>query len=99
MRQRSRRKPRIPRTLDDIRALGGNEAADDRRFAAAARVSQVNLGLYRTFVQPIVRALVPPAAAACIRQFHPLRLQYQMFAGANSLIEPLEAAAKRVRES
>jgi len=87
------------RTLDDIRALGGNEAADERRFAAAARVSQVNLGLYRTFVQPIIRALFPPAAAACIRQFHPLRLQYQMFAGANPLVQLLEAAAKWVREN
>ena len=44
------------RTLDDIRALGGNDAADERRFATAARVSEINLALYRTFVQPLVRA-------------------------------------------
>ena len=44
------------RTLDDIRALGGNDAADERRFATAARVSETNLALYRTFVQPFVRA-------------------------------------------
>ena len=31
------------RTLDDIRALGGNDAADERRFATAARVSEINL--------------------------------------------------------
>ena len=35
------------RTLDDIRALGGNDAADERRFATAARVSEINLALYR----------------------------------------------------
>ena len=35
------------RTLDDIRALGGNNAADERRFAAAAKLSDVNLALYR----------------------------------------------------
>ncbi len=46
------------RTLDDIRALGGNDAADERRFATAARVSETNLALYRTFAQPVVRALV-----------------------------------------
>src|SRR5262249_23251136 len=40
------------RTLDDIRALGGNDAADERRFATAARVSGMNLALYRTFMQP-----------------------------------------------
>ena len=44
------------RTLDDIRALGGNDAADERRFATAARVSEINLALYRTFVQPSSRA-------------------------------------------
>src|SRR5262249_10835954 len=33
------------RTLDDIRALGGNDAADERRFATAARVSEINLAL------------------------------------------------------
>src|SRR5947208_790757 len=51
------------RTLDDIAAMGGNDAADDRRFAAAARLSEVNLNLYRTFVQPTVRALSNPTAA------------------------------------
>ena len=35
------------RTLDDIRALGGNDAEDERRFAAAANVSEINLALYR----------------------------------------------------
>ena len=37
------------RTLDDIRALGGNDLEDERRFAAAARVSEINLALYRAF--------------------------------------------------
>ena len=32
------------RSLADIRALGGNDAADDLRFATAARLSEVNLG-------------------------------------------------------
>ena len=45
------------RTLDDIRALGGNDPQDERRFATAARLSEINLALYRTFVQPLVRAV------------------------------------------
>ena len=40
------------RTLDDIRALGGNDIADERRFATAARVSEINLALYRAFASP-----------------------------------------------
>ena len=43
-------------------ALGGNDAADERRFATAARVSEINLALYRTFAQPMVRALVNPSS-------------------------------------
>ncbi len=50
------------RTLDDIRAMGGNDLADERKFAAAARLSEINLALYRTFAQPAVRAMVTPAA-------------------------------------
>jgi hypothetical protein len=82
------------RTLDDIRALGGNDAADERRFAAAARVSEINLALYRTFVQPAVRAMASPAAAEPMQRLHPLRLQYELFADANPFAAPLATAAK-----
>src|SRR3954469_17015675 len=73
------------RTPDDIRALGGNDAEDERRFATAARVSEINLGLYRQFVQPFVRASVTPALAETMQRMHPLRLQYEMFSKANPL--------------
>ena len=72
-----------PRTLDDIRALGGNDAEDERRFAAAARVSEINLSLYRTFVQPWVRAMVTASGAEAIRRLHPLRLPYEVIADGN----------------
>ncbi|HUC49209.1 MAG TPA: DUF3141 domain-containing protein [Xanthobacteraceae bacterium] len=85
------------RTLDDIRALGGNDAADERCFATADRVSQMNLALYRTFAQPFVRSLVNPSGAEWMRQFHPLRLQYEMFSDANPLMRPLAALADQVR--
>ena len=58
------------RTLDDIRALGGNTVEDERMFEAAARVSEVNLALYRTFVQPFVKALVTPEAAQGLKALH-----------------------------
>src|SRR3954465_14047091 len=70
------------RTLDDIRALGGNDAADERRFATAARVSEINLSLYRTFAQPMVRAMVNSPMAEWMQQLHPLRLQYEFFSNA-----------------
>ena len=61
-----------PRTLDDIRALGGNDLADERKFAAAARLSEINLALYRAFDQPVVRAMVSPPLAEAMRGMHPL---------------------------
>jgi hypothetical protein len=85
------------RTLDDIRALGGNDAADDRRFATAARVSDINLALYRTFAQPIVRSLVSTPMAGWMHQLHPLRLQYEMFSNANPIIASVAAVAEQVR--
>jgi hypothetical protein len=86
-----------PRTLDDIRALGGNDAADERRFAAAARVSEINLALYRTFMQPWVRAMVPPAAADAARRLHPLRLQYELFADGNPWASTIAMGAEWAR--
>ncbi len=87
------------RTLDDIRALGGNDIADEHRFAAADRISQINLALYRTFMQSLVRACVTPQAADMIRQFHPLRLQYEIFSSANPMTAPLAAMAEEVRKN
>ena len=86
------------RTLDDIRALGGNSVADERCFAAVDRVSETNLALYRTFMQPVVRALVNPGLADLMRQFHPLRLQFELFSNANPAVRPLARWAERVRE-
>ena len=56
------------RTLDDIRALGGNDETDDRKFATVARVSEINLGLYRMFVQPWVRLWMNEDLAATMRR-------------------------------
>ncbi len=86
------------RTFNDIRALGGNSVADDRCFAAVDRVSQTSLALYRTFVQPAVRALVNPAFADAVRHLHPLRLQFELFSNANPAMAPVGAWAEKVRE-
>src|SRR5262249_23348097 len=82
-----------------IRALGGNDAADERCFATAARVSQTNLALYRTFAQPIVRALVNPTLAEWMHQLHPLRLQYELFSNANPMMAPVAAMEGQFRET
>jgi pimeloyl-ACP methyl ester carboxylesterase len=86
------------RTLDDIRALGGNDAADERRFATAARVSEINLALYRTYAQPFVRAMVSSPMSEWMQQLHPLRLQYELFSNANPFMASVAALADAVRQ-
>jgi len=84
--------------LEDIRALGGNDIADERRFATAARVSDINLALYRTFAQPVVRAMFSPQVADWMRQMHPLRLQYEMFSDQNPAMAQIEMLAEQIRQ-
>jgi uncharacterized protein DUF3141 len=86
------------RTLDDIRALGGNNQADDRCFAAAAQVSEINLGLYRAFARPLVRALANPPMAECMKKLHPLRTTYELFSDENPFMAMLTPATAWVRE-
>jgi len=86
------------RTLDDIRAMGGNSAEDERRFATAARVSEINLSLYRAFVQPMVKAMVTPQVAEWLRRWHPVRMSYEALTDANPLMPALAKAAEKVRE-
>jgi Protein of unknown function (DUF3141) len=86
------------RTLDDIRALGGNDAADERRFATAARVSEINLALYRAFAQPVVRAMTSAPMAEWMRRLHPLRLQYELYSDVNPFMASVKTMADRVRE-
>ena len=70
-------------SIDDIRALGRNSPEDDRAFAAVARQSEINLSIYRTFMQPLVRALASQPMADLNRKLDPLRLSYTMFADSN----------------
>ncbi len=85
------------RTLDDIRAFGVVNADDEKRFAAVARVSEVNLGLYRTFGEPWVRAMMTERTAEALRQMHPHRLRFRMFSDENPFMAPVKAAAAGAR--
>src|SRR3954454_14984193 len=85
------------RTLDAIRGLGGNSPEDESRFAAAARVSEINKSLYRTFTAPVVGMAATEQSAAALREMHPNRLRFQMFADSNPLITPVASWAEQVR--
>ncbi|MCW3475087.1 DUF3141 domain-containing protein [Limobrevibacterium gyesilva] len=85
------------RKLDDIRALGTNSAEDDLRFATVARLSDVNLGLYRTLLAPAVRAMVTPETAQMMRNLHPHRMRFEAFSDRNPLGQAVAGMAEAVR--
>ncbi|MFZ5572657.1 MAG: DUF3141 domain-containing protein [Thermodesulfobacteriota bacterium] len=84
------------RSLDDIRAMGGNSPEDDRCFAAVARLSEVNNSLYRNTAQPFMRAMATETSAEMLRRMHPLRLSYELISDRNPLVQPLAKAAEQV---
>lgn len=85
------------RNLEALRALGGNDVEDERRFATVARVSEINKGLYQTFAAPIVKSLVTEASAERLRESHPLRQRYTAFSSKNPLLNQIPALAEKVR--
>jgi len=87
------------RTLDDIRAMGGNSPEDERRFATAKRVSEINLAAYQKFLQPWIKRSVTPRMAELARAMHPLRLQYEAFSNQNPAMAAVKSTAEQVRES
>ncbi|UQD95275.1 DUF3141 domain-containing protein [Bradyrhizobium japonicum] len=87
------------RTLDDIRAMGGNSPEDERRFAAAKRVSELNLAAYQKFLRPWVKGMVTPQLAEWVRNMHPLRLQYEAFSSQNPWMSTVKSVADRVEDN
>jgi len=85
------------RDLEAIRALGTNSVEDDRRFATAARVSEANLGFYRTALQPWVSLLGQSGLLSWMPRMHPARLQFELFSDANPAMRALPALADAVR--
>jgi pimeloyl-ACP methyl ester carboxylesterase len=86
-----------PRTLDDIRAFGFNSPEDDKRFAAVARLSGINLGLYRTFAEPWIRASITEPTAEAMRALHPNRLRFEIFSDRNPFMSAIKPMAEQVR--
>ena len=87
------------RSLDNIRALGRNSPADDRAFATAARLSELNLLAYRTMTQPWVRMLSNQPMADMAKALNPLRVSYTMFADSNPWMKGVHDLAVGVAKS
>ncbi|MGO4722772.1 MULTISPECIES: DUF3141 domain-containing protein [unclassified Inquilinus] len=85
------------RSVNDIRALGINNTEEDRAFATAARVSEINSKIYGSTLRPLIRAASSEPAAELGRRLSPLRLQYSLFSNRNPAMLPVAMAAEQVR--
>jgi len=85
------------RRFADLAQHGGTSPEDEQRFAAARRVSETNLALYRQFAQPAVRALATPPVTWALEQLHPARLSYTLFSDRNPAMAWVRWAAEMAR--
>ncbi|MGP9675043.1 MULTISPECIES: DUF3141 domain-containing protein [unclassified Halomonas] len=88
-----------PRNFEELDREVQHDADDDRRFATVARISEINLGLYRLYVQPWLQAIMTPEAARFIRRMHPIRLGYKLLSDRNPLSVPLPVMAEAIRKN
>ncbi len=86
-----------PRSVDELDEVVQHSPEDDTRFATVARLSEINLGLYRLFVQPWVRSLATPESAHWMRRMHPNRLGYRLLSDRNPLMASIPVLAERIR--
>jgi len=87
------------RSLADLRAIVQPSPENERRFATVRRVSEINLGLYRTLFQPFVQAFAKgEAAVEPPYQIKPAELPHMLFSDRNPLMQQIAQLAGQVRE-
>lgn len=84
------------RSMDDIRALDDG-VADERPFAAVARMSEAQAQAYDTLMRPLVQAMVTDTAAELGRVLHPQRVQRALISSRNPALQPVTEAAAQLR--
>lgn len=88
-----------PRTLDDIRSIVQPDPKNERRFATVRRVSEINLGLYHTTLQPFVQMFATEQTAALLHKLNPTVLPFELFSDRNPFMWQIAQLALQVRES
>ena len=85
------------RHLEDVEKIVEHREDDDRRFAAVSRLSQVNVGLYKSFLQPWVKMIATPRTSEKLQQWHPLRLPYESISDKNPFVATMAPIAVQVK--
>jgi pimeloyl-ACP methyl ester carboxylesterase len=87
-----------PRTLDNIRAIVRPNLENERRFATVKRVSEINLSLYRTLLQPLLQATMNEQTTGLMKQINPSDLPFALFSDRNPLMKQVAQLAEQVRQ-
>jgi pimeloyl-ACP methyl ester carboxylesterase len=87
-----------PRTLDNIRAIVRPNLENEQRFATVKRVSEINLSLYRTLLQPLVQATMNEQTTGLMKQINPSDLPFALFSDRNPLMKQVAQLAEQVRQ-
>jgi len=87
-----------PRTLSDIRDIVQPKTENELRFATVRRVSEINLGLYRTLLQPFIRATANDQTADWLQKINPVTLPFEFFSDRNPLMQQTAELAELVRD-
>ena len=72
-------------SVGEIHDIVQPDLESDLCFAAAARLSEINLAFYRSIAQPWVRAFSTPHTAAWLQAWHPMRLEHEAWSSAHPL--------------
>jgi len=87
------------RTLNDIHAIVQPDPENERRFATVRRVSEINLGIYRTMVQPFVKAFMTDETAAWLKESKNTELPFEVFSDRNPMMKQVAELAEQVRSN
>lgn len=86
-----------PRTLADVRAIVQPDPENERRFAAVRRVSEINLGLYRSLLQPFIQALANDQTAEWLHRLNPTVVPFELLSDRNPLMKAIAELAEQAR--
>ena len=86
------------RTIADIHTIVQPDPENERRFAAVKRVSEINLGLYRSLLQPLVRATMTEQTTDVMKKLNTAELPYEIFSERNPMMQQIAKLAEQVRQ-
>jgi len=86
------------RTLAELRVIVQPSSENEQRFATVRRVSEINLGLYRTLFQPFVQAFASSQTAQWLHKLNPSELPYELFSDRNPLMQHIGQLAEQIRQ-